>query len=65
MTRIPFLDRSECTDCEACIDLCPGVFRKNRDTGCIDVADLPDYPEDAIQEAMAFCPGHCIAWEES
>lgn len=64
MSKVPALERSGCTDCESCIELCPGVFRRNKDTGCIDVADLVDYPEDAIQEAMAFCPGHCITWQE-
>jgi ferredoxin len=65
VNKAPFLDRSGCTDCESCIDLYPRIFKKNKDTGCIEVADLPDYPADAIQEVMALCPGDCITWQDS
>jgi ferredoxin len=62
--KTPLLDRSGCTDCESCIFLCPRIFRKNKATGCIEVADLPEYPEEAIQEVMTLCPGDCITWQE-
>ena len=65
VNKAPFIERSECTDCESCIDLCPQIFRRNRETGCIEVADLHEYPEEAIQEVMAMCPGDCISWQES
>lgn len=65
VSKIPLIDRSDCTDCESCIDLCPQVFRRNKETGCIEVAELSEYPEEAVEEAMAMCPGDCIAWQES
>ncbi|MBN2032812.1 MAG: ferredoxin [Deltaproteobacteria bacterium] len=65
MKKIPFLDRSGCTGCESCISLYPQIFLRNKETGCIEVADLTDYPETAIQEVIAFCPGDCITWQES
>lgn len=64
LRKVPFLDLSGCTDCESCTTLYPGIFRKNPDTGCIELIELPHYPEDAIQELMALCPGACITWEE-
>jgi len=64
VNKVPHIDRSDCTDCESCIDLCPQIFRRNRETGCIEVAELPEYPEAAVQEVMAFCPGDCISWQE-
>ena len=63
--KAPFLDRWECTDCESCIDLCPQIFKKNAQTGCIEVAELGEYPEEAIQEVIALCPGRCIRWQGS
>jgi len=64
--KAPFLDRSAgCTDCESCIELCPQIFKRNKETGCIELSELADYPEDAIQEAIAVCPGDCITWQES
>ena len=58
------LDLSECTDCEACLELCPSVFQRNKETGRIEVVELEHYPEAEIAEAMAMCPCDCIAWEE-
>jgi len=62
--RTPVIDRFACTDCESCLDLCPEVFQRNAETGYIEVVDLPEYPEDKIQEAISMCPADCIGWEE-
>ena len=64
MRRIPTIDLSGCVDCEACIALCPQVFRKN-EAGFVEVADLDEYPEEMVEEAMANCPADCISWLES
>ena len=64
MKKVPRIDMSEFVDCESCVELCPSVFKKNKDTGLIEVADLSAYPEDGIEEAMSLCPADCIAWEE-
>ena len=60
----PEIDIAACTDCESCLEVCPEVFTRNAETGIIEVADLSEYPEDEVQEAMALCPADCIAWEE-
>ncbi len=64
MAKAPTIDLSDCTDCEACLELCPTVFRRSNETGQIEVADLEDYPEEEIAEAIAMCPCDCIVWEE-
>lgn len=61
--RPPVLDRSECTDCESCISLLPDIFKRNPDTGCIEVAERAEYPEAEIGQVMSMCPGHCITWQ--
>lgn len=63
MKKTPRIDMSECTDCESCLELCPSVFKKNKETGLIQVVDLSEYPEDDIEEAMSVCPADCISWE--
>ena len=62
LKRNPVIDRSECTDCESCISLLPDIFRRNPETGCIEVAELSDYPENEIEQVMSLCPGDCITW---
>jgi ferredoxin len=64
LSKAPFIDRSRCTDCESCINLCPQIFKRNEETGCIEVADLPDYTEEAVQEVIAMCPGDCITFPD-
>jgi ferredoxin len=49
--KIPVIDLSECEDCEACLDLCPAGFRRH-DAGYIEVVDLPEYPEEKIDEII-------------
>ncbi len=62
--RIPTIDLGACVDCEACVELCPDVFRKN-EAGYIEVVDLEKYPEERVQEAIADCPADCISWMET
>ena len=62
MKKVPDLDLSHCTDCGSCVELCPGVFRRNEETGLIEVRDLDEYPQDAIEEAIKMCPADCIEW---
>ena len=61
--KVPVIDLDACTDCEACIEECPEVFRRN-DLGTIEVIDLSQYPEEDVDEMIKNCPGCCIAWEE-
>lgn len=61
--KVPVIDIGECDDCEACLDLCPSVFRKN-DTGYIEVVELPEYPEKEVEECIKNCRCQCISWEE-
>jgi ferredoxin len=65
MRSVPIIDRAECTDCESCLTLCPDVFRRNEDTGHIEVVDISEYPEDVVQEVMSVCPGKCIELPEN
>ena len=64
MARAPVIDRSQCTDCESCLEICPAVFRRNGETGEIEVIDLDRYPEKEIREAMSMCPSDCILWDD-
>jgi len=64
VSRTLLIDRYLCRDCEACLSICPEVFKRNVETGCIEVEDLSAYPEEAIQEAMSLCPADCIGWAE-
>ena len=60
----PEVDLAECTGCEGCIALCPEVFRLNQ-AGFVEVADLPGYPRQEVEEAIKHCPERCIRWEET
>lgn len=64
MARIPEIDLGECTKCDACVEICPDVFRHN-EADFLEVLDLADYPEQCVEEAMKYCPTQCIAWQES
>jgi len=61
--KIPVIDLSECSDCEACLDLCPAVFRRS-DAGYIEVVELSNYPKEEVDEAIKNCPADCITWED-
>ena len=64
MRKIPVVDMYACSDCDACVDLCPAVFKRNEETGKIEVKELLNYPEDEVREVISCCPKDCITWEE-
>jgi len=64
MNKIPSIDLGKCVECEACLELCPDVFKQN-EAGYIEVAFLDTYPDECIREAIKYCPSDCIFWEES
>jgi ferredoxin len=61
--KIPVIDLGECVDCDACIEMCPSVFRRNA-LGFIEVVELFEYLEDEVEEAIKNCPADCITWDE-
>jgi len=62
--KVPSVDTHCCSRCEACIAVCPEVFRFNEATSLIEVAELDCYPEGCVDEAIKDCPDDCIVWEE-
>ena len=60
----PSVDIRACTLCEGCIEVCPTVFFINH-MGYIEVAELNEYPEELVDEAIKYCPEDCITWEET
>jgi len=64
LRRNPVIDLAECTDCESCISLLPDIFKRNPETGCIEVAEISDYPEEEIEQVMSMCPGDCVTWQQ-
>ena len=61
--RIPTVDIGACTLCMGCVEVCPEVFQLN-DAGFIEVLELPAYPQEAVDEAIKYCPEDCIGWED-
>lgn len=64
MKTAPMIDRSRCSGCESCVSVCPEVFEWDEDLGAVWVRDLEEYPEDALNEAVAYCPEECISIEK-
>ena len=54
------IDTYLCSGCATCVVLCPEAFRLSPITGKAELID-PDQPvTDAVREAAAYCPEHCI-----
>ena len=61
--RVPEIELSECIRCGVCTDVCPAVFVET-EAGFVMVADLPEYPEACVDEAIKNCPVDCIDWAD-
>ena len=59
----PDIDIGTCTLCLGCVAICPQVFRYI-EAGYIEVAELSQYPEKDVDEAIMFCPEDSIVWTE-
>jgi len=59
----PAIDLGCCNHCGGCIEICPDVFSFNENVGYIEVAELTEYPQDKVDEAIKNCPEDCISWE--
>jgi ferredoxin len=64
MKTPPVIDITECSGCETCIELCPAVFVRNKETGFIEIKELEEYPKEEIHMAVQWCPRECIALPE-
>lgn len=62
--KVPVVELSECILCGVCVEVSPAVFNLT-DAGYIQVADLPVYPEDEVNDAIKNCPADCIVWDEA
>jgi ferredoxin len=63
MKKTPDINLADCSCCQGCGALCPGIFRLNP-AGYMEVAVLDEYPEEAIDEAISKCPEDCLSWLE-
>ena len=62
MAKELYVDSTECTGCEYCVDGLLAVFRMN-DDGISEVHDHEGAPEEDIQHIMDNCPAECIHWK--
>ena len=61
MAKEPYVDETECTGCELCVDTLPEVFEMT-DDGISHVHNPEGADEEKIQEVMDDCPAECIHW---
>ncbi len=63
MAKEVYVDQSECTGCELCVDTLPEVFEMTPD-GVSKVKNPKGASEDKIQEVIDSCPAECIHWKD-
>jgi len=63
MAKEVYVDESECTGCELCVDTLPEVFEMTSD-GVSKVKNPKGASEDKIQEVIDSCPAECIHWKD-
>lgn len=63
MKKIPAVDISACNGCDGCLDISPQTFIYNDSLGFIEVADLEEYNQQEIDEAIKNCPTNAISWD--
>ena len=57
----PIVELSDCISCGVCAEVSPDVFRLN-DAGYIEVIEMDTYPQEAVDDAIKYCPTDCINW---
>jgi len=68
MGKLPefYVDPDLCTECDDCINVLPGIFRKVSGEEIAEVYnhDVDDSQKAAVEKIMADCPGHAILWKK-
>ncbi len=59
----PVVDLSACNLCGSCEAACPQVFQIG-DLDYLEVAEMREYPQTCVDEAIKYCPEDCIVWED-
>lgn len=57
------IDEEECIGCGNCEDLCPEIFKLDRDREKSAVIKPEGGAVECIEDAMEACPVSCIFWD--
>lgn len=57
------IDEEECIGCGNCEELCPDIFKLDKEREKSDVIKPQGGSEECIEEAMEACPVSCIYWD--
>ena len=57
------IDHQACSECGTCVELCPEVFYSG-DDGAVHVLQPESVPQEALEQAVAWCPEQCIHVDE-
>ncbi len=63
--KILYIDIGSCSKCFGCREIAPEIFNYNEIFGFMETADLQEYDESLVFEAMKNCPKKCIRYEEN
>ena len=67
MAKTAYIEFIKCVGCEACVEICPDIFRMNEDTGRAEIIPesmAENNMQECIQRAINICPADCIHWNE-
>lgn len=67
MAKTAYIEFIKCVGCEACVEICPDIFRMNEDTGRAEIITesmAENNMQECIQRAINICPADCIHWNE-
>lgn len=60
----PAIDLGACSKCLGCLEIAPAIFRFSESGNYVEVCDLDFYDQEAVGEAIKYCPEDCIYWED-